>query len=272
MEPHEIKNEILNILKVFDGYCSRHGLKYVLSYGTLLGAIRHKGFIPWDDDIDVSMTVDEYDNLRKTAATSPFLDDEKRFRFYFPGDENYCYSFAKVVDTKYLLREKNVSDRYNIGLYIDIFRMDNWPGSTLTEFFQLKKGIILRRINEVCLRGNLKEKKYQVMDKLLKPVDLIFRLLGIKSEKVCVAMDNIGRNNKPCGYLGLLSEGTGNSAEKLPKNYYEDTIQVPFEDGIFPVPAEYDKVLTSLYGDYMTPPPETARTGHEYDIVSVRDI
>lgn len=272
MEPQEIKNEILNILKVFDGYCSNHSLKYVLSYGTLLGAIRHKGFIPWDDDIDVSMTVDEYSKLRTIAAVSPFLDSEKRFRFYFPGDENYCYSFAKVVDTRYLLREKNVSDKYNIGLYIDIFRMDNWPSNKLTEFFQLKKGIILRRINEVCLRGNLEEKKYQVMDKLLKPVDLVFRLLGITSETVCVAMDNIGIRNKPCGYLGLLSEGTGNSAEKLPTNYYEDTIPMPFEDGVFPVPLEYDKVLTSLYGDYMTPPPESARTGHEYDIVSVRDI
>ena len=267
-----IKNEILNILSTFDTYCKKQGLKYVLSYGTLLGAIRHKGFIPWHDDIDVNMTVEEYGKLRKAASVSPYLDDNNRYRFYFPGDENYCYSFAKVVDTRYVLHEKNVSDRYNIGLYIDIFKVDYWPENRAKEFYQLKKGIILRKLNEICLRGNLTEKKYIILDRLLKPVDLLFKCLGITSEKICMTMDNIGNNNKPCEYMGCLTEGTGNANEKMPRKIYEDTILVSFEGLLFPIPADFDMVLTTLYGDYMTPPPASERKGHEYHIVQINDL
>ena len=267
-----IKKEILNILKVFDEYCRNHDIKYILAFGTLLGAVRHKGFIPWDDDIDVVLLPEEYQKLTACTKDDPFLDgDKKRYRLFLPGNENYCYSFGKVIDTKYVVREKNISDRYNIGLFIDIFRADYWPENSFTEFCQLKKGQFLRRINEICLRGNIEGTKYLILDKLLKPVDLIFRCIGITSEKICVKMDQIAVNNKPCNYAGVISEGTGSRDEKKDIVFYTETAPIQFEDCMFPAPADYDRYLTSQYGDYMKMPAPEDRVGHDYNIINIRD-
>ena len=270
MESELIKKEVLNILKAFDLYCRKNDIKYVLAYGTLIGAIRHKGFIPWDDDIDVVIPVGDYNRLKAITASDPFIDENIRYRISFPGDENYCYSFPKVIDTKYVVREKNISDRYNIGLFIDIFKADYWPENRIKETYQLKKGQLLRRMNEICLRGNLEGKRYEILDKLLRPVDLIFRCFGVTSEKICVRMESIGRNNIPSEYMGVLEEGTGWKKEKMESRIYTETVLVPFEDGMFPAPADYDIYLRAMYGDYMTLPPQEQRVGHEYDIVSVR--
>ena len=266
----KIKNEILTILKVFDKYCNDHDIKYIIAFGTLLGAVRHKGFIPWDDDIDVVMLPEEYNKFSDEVKLDPFLDDKKRYKVCLPGDENYCYSFGKVIDTKYVVREKNISDKYNIGLFIDIFRADYWPENKFKEFWQMKKGQFLRRINEVCLRGNLEGKKYLILDKLLKPVDLIFSCFGITSEKICVMMDLIATGNKPSKFAGVISEGTGSREEKKDIVFYLDTAPIQFEDSMFPAPADYDGYLRSQYGDYMKLPVPEDRIGHDFDIVTIR--
>ena len=97
-----IKSEILNILKAFKSYCEEHDLGYMLVYGTLLGAVRHKGFIPWDDDIDVGMLSDDYVKLEQNAKKDPYIDKHKRYKLAVPGDKDYAYSFMKVIDTKYI--------------------------------------------------------------------------------------------------------------------------------------------------------------------------
>lgn len=263
-----IKSEILNILRVYSEYCSKNGLRYMLVYGTLLGAVRHKGFIPWDDDIDVGMLSDDYERLERIARENPFLDEQKRYRVLVPGDRYYPYSFVKVVDTKYVLREKNVSDKYNIGLYIDVFRIDNWPENSIKEWYQLKKAHLLLKINEICIRGNISaDSKYYTLDKLLKPVDLLFKVFGIKSEKVCMVIDRIASKNRPGGFMGIINEGTGNSNEKQPVKIYQNLSELSFEGNEYPVPAEYEAYLKHVYGDYMKLPPPSERVGHEFDII-----
>ena len=272
MDDRRIKDEVLNILKTFDRFCLDNNIKYVLGYGSLLGAVRHKGFIPWDDDIDVVITAFEYEKLKKAASLNDqFLDSSKRYRIMFPGNENYCYPYSKVIDTKYIIREKNIADKYNTGLFIDIFRSDNWPESRISEFLQLKKGVILRRMNEICVRGNLTDKKYRILDKLLKPVDLVFRIFGKTSQKICIAMDHIASKNRPGRFEGVLSEGTGSIDEKKESGFYNNTVLATFEDSVFPIPSRYDEYLSALYGDYMTLPPPEKRICHEYNIIAIRD-
>lgn len=263
-----IKNDVLSILKAFDKYCNQHEIHYVLAYGTLLGAVRHKGFIPWDDDIDIVMLPDEYTRLKGSVAADRFLDDAKRYRIYFPGDPGYGYSFPKVIDTYYVIREKNVSDKYNLGLFIDIFRADYWPDNKLKEFFQLNKSFVLRKIKNICVRGNLQENKFIILDKIIKPIDLLFRLLGITTEKVCLWMDHVGAKNVPNRYVGVIQEGEASKKEKMDSSIYNNIIHLPFEDHLFPAPKDFDIYLNTLYGDYMTLPPETDRIGHEYEIIS----
>ncbi len=263
-----VKNDVLNILKAFDKYCADHKIHYVLGYGTLLGAVRHKGFIPWDDDIDIVMVPNEYAKLKDSFGADLYLDDAKRYRIYFPGESGYGYSFPKVIDTDYEIREKNVSDKYNLGLFIDIFRADYWSKSKLKEFYQLKKAYVLRKIKNICIRGNLQGRKFIILDKLIKPIDLLFRILGITAEKVCVWMDRIGAKNTPNSYVGVIHEGTALKKEKMDIRTYTDIIHIPFEDQLFPAPKDYDRYLNTLYGDYMTLPPEEDRIGHEYEIIS----
>lgn len=268
-----IKSEILNILKVFSAFCKERGLGYMLVYGTLLGAVRHKGFIPWDDDIDVGMVSDDYVRLESIAREEPFLDGQKRYKLSVPGDKNYPYSFMKVIDTKYVVREKNVADQYNIGLYIDVFRIDNWPSNTLKEWYQLKKAHILLKINEICIRGNIEAgSKYSVLDKLLKPVDFLFRILGIRSESICEKIDRIAEKNNPNGFMGIINEATGNKKEKQPSLIYNRISFVSFEGDDYPVPADYSSYLEHIYGDYLKLPDPSDRVGHEYNIINVRTI
>ena len=268
-----IKNEILNILKVFRAFCEKHELGFVLVYGTLLGAVRHEGFIPWDDDIDVGMLAEDYVKLEQIAGKEPFLDDGRRYRFAVPGDKNYPYPFMKVIDTKYVLREKNIADRYNIGLYIDIFRIDYWPENAAKEWFQLKKAHTLLRINEICIRGNIApESRYALLDKLLRPVDVLFRIFGISSDRICRAIDRTAAGNRPSGFMGVINEATGKKREKQPEQMYRNTVILPFEGDGYPAPADYDSYLKRIYGDYMTLPDPSQRVGHEFDIISEREI
>ncbi len=271
MESELIKNEVLNILKNFDSFCRNNDIKYVLAYGTLIGAIRHKGFIPWDDDIDVVLLADDYNKLRKLTASNPFLDDKNRYKICFPGDDDYCFPYVKVIDTKYVVHVRNVADKYNIGLFIDVFKADNWPNNKINEFYQLQKGKFLRRINEICLRGNIEDNRYRILDILLKPVDLLFKCLGITSEKICVIMDNIASNNKPSNYVGCISEGTGWANEKFERSMYTDTVMVPFEDGMYPAPTAYDRYLRTFYGDYMKLPDPRDRVGHQHEIIQIKE-
>lgn len=261
-----LKKELFQILCAFDSFCAENGVRYMLAYGTLIGAARHQGFIPWDDDIDVILRTEEYYKLRALAKADPWLDAEKRYRFLLPGDRNYGYSFIKVVDTHYLLKEKNISDRYSIGLYIDVFRADYWPEDPLREFLQLGRARLLLKMNEICIRGNLQDEKFIRLDKLLRPVDVLFRLLHITPESLCARLERQGKDNPPGRYMGNISEGAGN--KRLDAALFDGVTHLTFEGKAFPCPEKYDRMLREIYGDYKKlPDPDKRVSNHSFTIV-----
>ena len=141
---------MLEILIAFHEYCIRHSLKYFLSDGTLLGAVRHKGFIPWDDDIDISMIDNQYDRLLEFAKKEPFLDEEKRYRFLLPAELPNFYPFIKVVDTSTIAYEKDIDRQYAIGLWVDVFRLSHCDSDfsmTQRKYKRIKR---LREINKLA--------------------------------------------------------------------------------------------------------------------------
>lgn len=265
---NRIKGEVLNILKYFDAYCQKRGIRYYLAYGTLLGAIRHKGFIPWDDDIDVILTTGEYYRLKDCATEAPFLDEDKRYRIRLPGDADYCYPYIKVEDTNYKIREQNIADKYSTGLFIDVFRVDYWPESHLIETFQLIKARTILKLNEICVRGNIAPGKYRIIDKMLKPVDIIYRIFGLKTGSFCRLLESQGRRNIKSRYMGNIMSGSGRRSERIDADILDDQVYVEFEGLRFPAPAQYDAYLRSIYGDYMVIPDREHQTGHEYNIIA----
>ena len=270
MNSDQVKTEVLKILVAFDNFCTKHDIKYIIGYGTMLGAIRHKGFIPWDDDIDVVLTTKEYYKFRKIARELRFLDDEKRYRVMIPGDDDFCYSFMKIVDTHTRVKEKNIDSRYNIGLFVDVFRVDYWPESKLVEFFALKKSRLILKINEILIRGNLEpNSKLASLDKVLKPVDLVLKLLGIRSKDLCLKLEKTGSKRRKSRYMGNMMSGYGRSSERLSAEIFDNYILAEFEGLRFPVPKNYDGYLKSIYGDYMKLPDVSKRIGHEYDVEKI---
>ena len=271
MTEEMIKKSIFNILCCFDDYCRAHQIKYSLAYGTLLGAVRHQGFIPWDDDVDVLLSTAEYIKLRELAKNHPYLDDKKRYKFMVPGDLNYYYSFIKIVDTYYIVKERNIDSKYHIGLYIDVFRADYWPDNKMKEFIQLKFARFLLKLNEICIRGNIVDKKYIIMDKMLIPVDILFRLIGIRCERISRLLEKQGLHNSKSNYMGNIMSGSGRAFERQNATVFSEYTQLMFEGRLFPCHKEYDSELTSIYGDYMVlPPPEKRVSHHNYEVVEIK--
>ena len=270
MKSDQIKAEVLKILDAFDGFCAAHDLKYILGYGTMLGAIRHKGFIPWDDDIDVVFTTEEYYRFRQIASETRYVDEDRRYRVMIPGDDDYCYSFIKIVDTKTRVKEKNIADKYNIGLFIDVFRVDYWPESKAAETFALKRARLMLKMNEVLIRGNIApDSRYARLDKLLKPADLVLKLFRVTPGSLCLKLEKMGSENKKSRYIGNIMSGSGRSSERLSAEIFDGIILTDFEGKKYPVPKDYDRYLKSIYGDYMKLPDVSQQIGHEYDVEEI---
>ena len=122
----EVKKYILNILCEFAAFCDQNGLRYYLSGGTLLGAVRHKGFIPWDDDIDVMMPRNEFEKLEKILNEKKIAEN---LSFISYDNGNMHYPFGKVINTNIKIDDSCVKDKLEQYLWIDIFPMDGIPES-----------------------------------------------------------------------------------------------------------------------------------------------
>lgn len=124
IELDELKSIELDILLAFHDYCEQKGLSYMLYYGTLLGAVRHQGFIPWDDDIDVVMPRDDYEAFFRSFPCDSSFETIKLISY---RDRSSIYPFIKLVDTRTEVVEDFVDPRYKTGVWIDIFPMDGLP-------------------------------------------------------------------------------------------------------------------------------------------------
>lgn len=122
----EIQTLELDILKKFKNYAKQHNISFFLCGGTLLGAIRHKGFIPWDDDIDICVPRDSYDKLIELAKENRFIDGTN-YKFCLPLDENYIYPYIKIINTNTIVYEKDIKKEYCLGVWIDVFPLDKFP-------------------------------------------------------------------------------------------------------------------------------------------------
>ena len=249
----EIKHIELSILKYIDSVCKENGLKYFLAYGTLLGAVRHKGFIPWDDDIDIYMMRDDYDKFIKLLTDN----EESHFRLLsMYNDSEYFYEFAKVVDSRTQIDTKNIKKIEHEGVWIDIFPLDDAP-----KYLRMAKWflncLVACRILSVNLR--FPSNKYS---RLLYPLWAVSKLIGPKFFlKLSDRIAKCGKSNEYVGYMCSM----GISKYYFNKQWCSETIMVDFEGKQYPAFKQYDEYLNYQYGNYMQLPPEDKRISHQVE-------
>ena len=251
LKSNELKKIQVNILKEVHCFCEKHGIKYYISYGTLLGAVRHKGYIPWDDDIDICMPRPDYEKFMKL-----FNDKENKYKFVtYELDNNFLYTFGKVMDTSTKLIEDS-TNKYFLGINIDVFPIDGIDNNIKI----LKKQILLAKFLSI------KIVKYSKKRDFFKNLILILGKVLLSPIPTKVFIKKMIKNSKMNSYEDAKKVCCivfGDKADKpVPKEYFGDGKMVFFEDQYFYAPTEYDSYLRSIYGDYMKLPPKEERITH----------
>lgn len=236
----EKQSVFLGILKELDRFCNEHSIRYYMGCGTLIGAVRHKGFIPWDDDLDVFMPWPDY-----MRFCDLFKSDKLEMHTH-KNDMSHPYTFG-LLCTKDVYSVSNGRKRYNCG--IDIYVIYGAP-SDKEEQEKHKKtviNIICRKRKLVRLRSWLANRGLWISKSLkFSPINNLIRKAVREFEKY---------DYEKCEYIWPYGGGRLN----LKKELYGNPVKLQFEDGYFWAPAHYHEVLKAAYGDYMTPPPEEKR-------------
>lgn len=235
----ERKAVFYEMLKEIDKACNERGLKYFLSYGTMLGAIRHKGFIPWDDDMDIMMPYQDFLKLANSYHS-------ERYSIVWCGNNKETpFAFARMYDNR---TYDKIGKFHGLGIGVDLYLIMGVPDSKAAQEKLIKK---LNRV--ISIRIFLMRLRSFLAHRNLWPFkNLDFRLLN----KACIKEVKLFEPDYTKVKFAHILAG---ETQLVESKFLIDTINVPFEDGMFSVPRDYDKLLRHWYGNYMQLPPEEKR-------------
>lgn len=247
----EVKKIQLSILKRVTHFCEENDLRYYLCAGTMLGAVRHKGYIPWDDDIDIMMPRPDYEKL-----LMKFKVDNLQLHHYNTTD-HYYYPFAKIGAEHTRLKETLSTQASTMGINIDVFPLDGYPASEeeiqqhLTKIKELKKRLY-SKISVVNNRLAWYKKMY------IKAVAYLIngKRTAQKIDEIAKEFDFSSSPNAGIAVWGYEER------EVCPKKVFTSGREIEFEGSFFNGPKDYDTYLTRVYGNYMQLPPKDQRVSH----------
>lgn len=260
LTPIEVKGELVEMLKWFNNFCTQHEIIYSAIGGTLLGAIRHKGFIPWDDDIDVSVTREMYDKIRS-------LRDEVRksgkYDIVCVEDGTSEFPFIKLLNKKIAVHQINIKTDSDF-LWIDIFPYDYAPKDKSIRdrtFKKCHRTRLMLESSQMVKNAKTKKGKKTIIKLLLSP---LFKMVG--SEKLALNVSRKAQKFRETDrdYVCAFVWGYG-SHECISTKDFLNTLTVPFENTEIRIMSCYDEFLTKVFGNYMELPPIEKRVSHSID-------
>lgn len=257
MTMDECKKVELDILLEVVKFCDEHSIEYLLAYGTMLGAVRHKGFIPWDDDVDIYMTRKNRDKFLEL-----FCGDAKpaHLEAIGPHDIRAKAPFAKVVDHRTFKDEPDYTYPHGeLGVDIDIFVLDGQPDDDAEFEKWFRKLERLYMIDFFMTLGRFKTFKRKLAAIAVFPVKIFYgrKRLRKKIDKLHALYPY-----ETSKYAGAIDGTCCRRNDRAPRECFDEYVWADFEGHKFKIAKGYDLIMTTMYGDYMTPPPVEDRWAH----------
>ena len=253
---NEIQQMELGIMEYIHEVCQKIGVKYFLAYGSLIGAVRHQGFIPWDDDMDICMLREDYEKLQDYLIANP----DKRYEVMsYKNNLNYVYPFMKVQDNHTYLLEEDVRIDSNMGIYVDIFPVDGYEDDVQFKN-KMTKLIKKRQLSCYTFKGITNTKS--VLNSLLRYVSVII-FYFTNTNKYVAQIEELAKSRKVSDYEQvdyLIYKDMNKPVWR--REWLEQVTTGTFEGKEFTIPKNYHEILTSDYGDYMQLPPVEQRVSH----------
>lgn len=266
-----LQSEELKMMKIIREICEKENLTYFMIGGTLLGSIRHKGFIPWDDDVDLAMPRKDYEKFlmvsKKYLPTNIFVQN-------FRTDDKYRYYITRVLNKNILVEEKRFIgvDTPQAYASVDIFPIDGSPNPRILRKIHYSRIMIRRFLISLCYRDTIdKERKRSNLEKLLVNILIKIPFESILSpNKIKESLDKLLKKYSMDGslYSGTIM-GAYRIREMVPTVMFGKPKLYKFEDDTFYGPEQVDEYLKHMYGDYMKLPPKEQQKTHYTNITIV---
>lgn len=269
----KVQELTIELLKVFIKICEENNLRYYFTGGALIGVLRHQGFIPWDDDIDVGMPRKDYDRFLKLM--------EKKIPEGYGicnryTDENWHFAMSQFIDKESEIVIHLAEEERRAHIWIDVFPLDGLPSGKIARWIRVKNILLHRYLVQIAFISTQVDAKrsrpwYEKM--ILKFFKVIPIGKMINTNRVLDHLEKILRKSDfdKAEYAGNML-GRYREREVVPKKYFGNPKKGKFENIDVNIPEMSHELQTALYGDYMKLPPEKDRVAHNVDILKAREL
>lgn len=262
LSEEEIKEVELGVMDYIHNLCQKENIKYSLAYGTLLGAVRHKGYIPWDDDVDISLKRDEYDKLYQAVLR----DNDPIYKVAsWENDARYPYPFYRVYDARTVYENNYIENDIDLGICVDVFPFDYYADVNK----EMAKLDTYRRLSVYTLYG-IHSKNAGLKNIIRYLLVLVFRLTRVKTWNKKMNLLSMQANDND--FIDYLMENKRTST-KFEKTLLDKVMDSPFEDRTYKIPEASHQILSAIYGDdFMEIPPVEKRVKHDDFVAYIKEV